>query len=270
MKKNVRSIDAILACRVQGSRLYGKPLQSLVPGGITILESLISYLRTIQSLRKIVLAISEGEENHGFICLAQRLSIPYHIGDENDVLKRIIHTATKEGTDVVFRITTEGPFVLSEYADPIIQKFFDGDYDWASYKDAPEGTSFELITTKALKTSHENGTARNRSELVTSYICEHQNEFKMLFEELPKKLRRPEIRLTVDYAEDLVFCQTVYRNLKKEESLISVEEIISFWDQNPEIRKPVETIGLDWGTGRLIWTSSDVKLASTKNASMEK
>ena len=44
-----KTIDAILACRVQGARLYGKPLQTLVPGGITVLESLISYLQQIKS-----------------------------------------------------------------------------------------------------------------------------------------------------------------------------------------------------------------------------
>jgi len=252
-----KNIDAILACRVQGTRLYGKPLQSLIPGGRTIIESLIEYLREIKSLRKIVFAISEGNENYGFIRLAEKLSLPYVIGDEHDVLQRIIDAAKQEGSENVFRITTEGPFVMYEYADELIEEFIEGGYDWGSYTDVPEGTGYELITTKALQTSHNRGSARHRSELVTSYICEYQDEFKLLFKELPEGLRRPEVRLTVDYAEDLVFCQSVYRNLKKEGELIPVERIIDFWDQNPELRKPLEDIGLDWGTGRLVWTSSD-------------
>jgi hypothetical protein len=40
-----------------------------------------------------------------------------------------------------------------------------------------------------------------------------------------------------------------------------VEQIISFWDNNPNIRKPVENIGIDWGTGRLVWDSDDEKSA---------
>ncbi len=259
-----KNIDAILACRVQGSRLYGKPLQSLIPGGTTIIESLIEYLQEIRSLRKIVLAISKGDENYGFIRLSEKLSLPHVIGDEHDVLQRILDAAKQEGSERIFRITTEGPFVIYEYADALIQEFIEGGYDWASYTDVPEGTGFELITTKALQVSHNRGSARHRSELVTSYICEHQDEFKLLFKELPEHLRRPEVRLTVDYAEDLVFCQAVYHNLKKEGKLIPVDKIIEFWNQNPELRKPLEEIGLDWGTGRLAWSSSDEERASQK------
>jgi len=253
----LKTIDAILACRVQGTRLYGKPLQPLVQGGITIIESLFEYLKEIKSIRKIVLAISEGYENNGFIHLAEKYNFPYVIGDEHDVLQRIIDATHQEETENVFRITTEGPFVIYEYADSIIYEFLQGNYDWASYKDSPEGTGFELISIDALEKSHKQGTKRNRSELVTSYIAENQNEFKILFKELPLHMQRPEVRLTVDYAEDLVFCQKIYKELKKKNKLISVEEIINFWDNNPDIRKPVEKIGLDWGTGRLVWTESD-------------
>ncbi len=253
------NVDAILACRMQGGRLYGKPLQPLIPGKITILESLLEYLRQIKMIRKIILAISEGHENYGFVRMAEKYSLPYVRGSENDVLQRILDAAAQESSDNIFRITTEGPFVIYEYGDALIKEFFEGGYDWAAYKDVPEGTGFELISTKALQRSHDCGTSRNRSELVTSYICEHQEEFKMLFKELPVHMRRPEVRLTVDYPEDMIFCQAVYRSLKKEGDIIPVEKIIDFWDKNPEIRKPVESIGLDWGTGRLVWTSEDAK-----------
>lgn len=255
------NIDAILACRVQGTRLYGKPLQELLPGRITVIESLFEYLKEIKLIRKIVLAISEGNENYGFIRLLEKYNFPYVIGDEHDVLQRIIDAAHQEGSENVFRVTTEDPFVIYEYADDIIKEFLEGNYDWASYKDSPEGTGFELISLSALERSHKLGTDHNRSELITSYIAENQKEFKMLFKELPSHMQRPEVRLTVDYAEDLVFCQTVYKTLKKEGELISVEKIINFWDNNLDIRKPVENIGLDWGTGRLVWTDSDRKKA---------
>jgi len=267
MNKNV---DAILACRVQGSRLYGKPLQSLIPDGITVIESLIGYLQAIRSLRKIILAISEGKENYGFIQLAKRLSLPYVVGDECDVLHRILDAAEQEKSDNVFRITTEGPFVLYEHADTLIEEFLEGGYDWASYRDAPEGTGYELVSTEAFQRSHDHGSSRHRSELVTSYICEHQDEFKLLFKDLPERLRRPDVRLTVDYAEDLVFCQIVYRSLKKEGQLIPVERIIEFWDTNPELRKPIENIGIDWGTGRLVWEADDVKRAERQTSTGSK
>jgi len=218
----------------------------------------------MKSIRTIALAIAEGDENYGFIQLAKNMDLPYLIGSENDVLDRMIKTAEANDITHIFRITTEGPFVVSEHADQLIAEFLSGDYDWAGYKDIPEGTGYELIKTSALKRSHLEGNSRNRSELVTSFICENQEKFKLLFKELPLNLRRPEVRLTVDYAEDLVFCQQVYKALKQKNSLILVSDIIDFWDNNPDLRKPIESIGLDWGTGRLAWTDSDRSLSETK------
>ena len=260
----MQKLDAILACRVQGTRLYGKPLQPLIANKINILECLISYLREIKLIRKIVLAISVGDENSGFVRIAKELNLPYIIGDEFDVLHRIIKATDQEGSEHVFRLTTESPFVLYEYADVLIEEYLKGDFDFAYYADSPEGTGYEIISTRALKISHNQGSSRHRSELVTSYVCEHQNEFRILRKQLPKALSRPEVRLTVDYAEDLIFCQKVYNSLKEEDKLIPVEKIIKFWDQNPELRKPLEKIGIDWGTGRLVWSESDKVRANQK------
>ena len=93
---------AILACRVQGSRLYGKPLQHLINGGITVLESLIEQIKVAKSVKKIALAISEEKENWGFIELAKKHSLPYVLGDQHDVLKRIIQAAELLNAKYIF------------------------------------------------------------------------------------------------------------------------------------------------------------------------
>ena len=65
---------AAIACRNAGSRLYGKPLQNLdVETGYTILENIVSCLRTIPCVDETVLAISEGTENKVFQEVASRL-----------------------------------------------------------------------------------------------------------------------------------------------------------------------------------------------------
>ncbi len=246
-----RTVDAILACRVQGSRLYGKPLQRLVPGGVTVLECLIEYLRAVPSVRHIVLAISEEKENWGFVELAEQHGLPYVVGHQQDVLARMIKAAALKGTQHILRTTSECPFMLHEFAEPLIAQYFEGDYDWAGYENTPEGTGFELIKTAALHMAHTQGSDRHRSELVTSYIFDHQEQFRLLKLQLPSKFQRPEVRLTVDYAEDLTFCQQVYAALKQHDQLIPVEDIIAFWDRNPALREPLEKIGVDWGHGRL-------------------
>ena len=72
MEKGNRKLVAALACRNQGSRLYGKPLQNLdVENGLRVIDNIIDGLKEIESIDSIVLAISEGEENKAFIKIAE-------------------------------------------------------------------------------------------------------------------------------------------------------------------------------------------------------
>lgn len=173
-------------------------------------------------------------ENDELVRIAEANSLPHVKGGQDDVLGRMIKAAKSKGTGVVFRTTSENPFMLYEFADKLIHEFIEGDYDWGSYIDSPDGTSFELIKLEALEYSHKNGQDKHRSELVSSYIFENQDMFKLLKNQLPENLRRPKIRLTVDYAEDLVFRQALWRELKQGDNLITIEEIINFWDSHPE------------------------------------
>ena len=107
----MRKLIACLACRNAGTRLYGKPLQNLdIESKITILDYIIDLLRTTKEIDEIVLGISEGVENLPFVDIAKSNNIPYIIGDETDVLKRLIDCCDHvNGTDI-FRMTTESPF----------------------------------------------------------------------------------------------------------------------------------------------------------------
>ena len=112
---DMRKLVCALACRNNGSRLYGKPLQNLDPAtGYTILEYMIDEINTLPEVDEIVLGISEGSENVPFIEFAERKGLRYIIGDQTDVLKRLIDCAIlAEATDI-FRVTSESPFIYFE------------------------------------------------------------------------------------------------------------------------------------------------------------
>ncbi|MCC6278385.1 MAG: hypothetical protein IT289_10775 [Oligoflexia bacterium] len=248
-----QAFDAILACRLKGTRLYGKPLQLIdIEKEISILEYCVRYLKETSSVRHICLAISDEPENQAFVPLAEKHGWHYVFGDPKDVLGRILKATTSLNTEHVLRVTSECPFVANEQIDELFSKHLSHGADYSSFEKLPEGTSFEIIKTTALQKSHDRGNDRNRSELVTSYIFENQKEFKILRPALPDALSRNEVRVTVDYPEDLIFCRKIYRDLKGRSRLIPVTDIIKYWDEQPQTRKMVEDIGIDWGTGR-IW-----------------
>ena len=78
----MKKLVAALACRNQGTRLYGKPIQNLdVENGVTIIDNIISCLNSISCIDEIVLGISEGSENQIFKKIADKYNIKYIIGD---------------------------------------------------------------------------------------------------------------------------------------------------------------------------------------------
>jgi len=228
-------IVATLACRVTSNRLYAKPLQNL--GSKTIIEHLIERLQQVERLDEIVLAISEGDNNLAFVRLAEKLGLAYIIGDEKDVLGRLIKAADHVNGDIVLRVTTENPFIYYKNIDEIINHHLSVGADISVCEMLPNGSHVEIISLAALKHAHRYGEDRHRSELCTLFIFENPDLFRIEKLPAPEAVKRPDLRLTVDTAEDLVVAQKSYAALTEDGNLIALEDVIAFLDAHPKIRE---------------------------------
>lgn len=236
-----RRLVAVLACRVEGSRLYGKPLQNLNPiQGVTILDQIISACKAQTPISSVVLGVSRGMSNEVFHELARRHGIGSISGDPVDVLGRLIQGCREGGGTDVFRVTTESPFMYFEAIEEAWGRHRKNDNDVTAVDGLPEGAHFEVYSLKALEKSHRLGDARHRSELCSLYVREHRTDFKVEAIPVPTPLRRPELRLTVDYPEDLALCRAVYLALQQHAPLIPMSEIIRFLDANPHVKALAE------------------------------
>lgn len=232
----MRRLVAALACRNQGSRLYGKPLQSLdIQKGVRILDNIIDCLSSIRAIDEIVLGISAGVDNEVFKEIAQERGLRSIVGDQIDVLSRLIACGElAEATDI-FRVTTESPFPYFEPVDELWQRHQKEQADATFIWNIIDGPNFELLTLDALKTSHARGSAKHRSELCSLYIREHRAEFRIVEVEAPPELARKDVRLTVDYPEDLVVCRAVYGALQADAPRIRIAEIVRYLDGQPRL-----------------------------------
>lgn len=232
-----RKLVAAIACRNQGSRLYAKPLQNLdVDDGVRILDNIVDCLRTIPPIAEIVLGISEGIENETYKAVATEKGLPYMVGDQKDVLARLIQCGEQAGATDIFRMTSESPYLYFEPVEDLWRRHQDERADVTFLWDSIDGTGCEIYTIDALKTSHERGDHRHRSELCSLYVREHPAEFKVLRVDAPPALVRKDLRLTVDYPEDLIVCRAVYSAFRESAPRISVPEIVTFLDAHPELR----------------------------------
>tara|TARA_B110000902_G_C14287309_1_gene579395 strand:+ start:2347 stop:3099 length:753 start_codon:yes stop_codon:yes gene_type:complete len=231
-----RRLVAALACRNQGSRLYGKPVQNLdVNAGIRIIDNIIACLQSIDVIDEVVLGISEGVENEVFKTIAEQKGIRYVIGDEEDVLSRLVHCGQLTDATDIFRTTSESPFLYYEAVYDLWDQHVINDADATFMDDIIDGCGFEIIALDALEKSHTQGESKHRSELCTLYIREHTTDFKIIKAQPPKALIRKDLRLTVDNPEDLAVCRVVYEHLKDHAPRISVPEVVKFLDKNPQL-----------------------------------
>ncbi len=236
-----RKLVAALACRAGGKRLYGKPLQNLdIHNNITILDHLILGLKECPEIKEIVLGISEGVENQVFIEYAHKHKISYIIGDQKDVLFRLIQCGRVGKATDVFRITSECPFIAWELVKEAWELHLSGGNDVTVTDFLPEGVNFEIYKLDALETSHEKGNDYERSEFCSAYVRNHPEDFKIGILEPDPALKRLDLRLTVDYPEDLILCRTLYEEFKSQCPRIPIYKIIKYIDDTPSLHKIVE------------------------------
>lgn len=231
-----RKLVATLACRNNGARLFGKPLHNLdIATNVTVLDQLILSLQKISCIQEIVLGISEGVANDIFISYAQKHGISYIRGNEEDVLQRLIQCGEKANATDVFRVTTECPFLYFEAVEKAWETHLQEGNDATVADNVTDSTNFEIIKLDTLKKAHAQGERRHRSELCSLYIRENFNQFKIMAVNVPKEFKRPDIRLSVDYPEDLVLCRAVYQQFKEKAPLIPLSDIISYLDTRQDL-----------------------------------
>ena len=183
-----------------------------------------------------VLGISEGAPNLVFRELALQRGVEAIVGDERDVLQRLIQCGRQARATDIFRVTTESPFFHYEQVEAAWRRHVEMGNDVTAVDGLPEGCHFELYTLEALERSHRLGETKHRSEFCSLYVREHLADFRVEILPIPAELERLDLRLTVDYPEDLVVCRRVYAQLKDKAPRLPVGEIIAFLDAHPELR----------------------------------
>ncbi|MDB5863701.1 MAG: Acylneuraminate cytidylyltransferase [Betaproteobacteria bacterium] len=255
-----RRLVAALACRANGSRLFGKPLQNLLDE-TTILDQIIEAIKRFEIVDEIVLGISEGVVNHPFMDVAHAHGVSYILGDPQDVLMRLIQCARMGRATDVFRVTTECPWFAQEMLPSLWREHLESGNDITVCDRLPEGLAFEIYTHDALQLAHDRGTSRDRSEFCSNYPRTHPSEFKVGVFVPPPKWQRLDLRVTVDYPEDLIVARAIATHFRDALPLLSTGAIIEFLDSRPDIKDLVAQFvhpEPTWGMiDPQIWTGDD-------------
>jgi spore coat polysaccharide biosynthesis protein SpsF len=236
-----RRLVAALACRNKSSRLYAKPLQNLdIDENLTILAYIVQWISQMEMIDAVVLGISEGNDNLVYREFAEKQNLSYILGDDDDVLGRLVKCGDQGQATDVFRVTTESPFTYYQAIDDAWEKHVRDDYDFTCLDHVPDGSGFEITKLETLKYAHNHGSSKHRSEFCSLYIRENMELFKTQQIEPPPEIKRMDIRLTIDNPEDLVLCRKIYTHFKHKSPYLPLAEVIEYLDQNPSLKAIVE------------------------------
>lgn len=233
MTKVVASIEA----RMGSTRLPGKVLMDIE--GQPALQRLITRLKKCRCLDDIVLATSTSPADDPLANWAKSLGLPCYRGSEDDVLQRVVDAQLMMNSDVVVEVTGDCPLLDSEIVDLGIETFLANDCDVvtntrvASY---PQGADVQVFRTDALAYIAKNINDPAVREHVSLYFYENPSLYRVIHLIAPLEQRAPNVRLQLDYAEDLKFLREVYRYLEfRHGPSFGVTKVLELLRKSPEI-----------------------------------
>lgn len=229
---------AVIQARTTSTRLPGKVLKELpFASGITVLEQVIRRVKKSKRISQIIVATTEEPIDEAILAIAKKAGVTYFRGSKEDVLSRYYLAARENNLQAVVRVTSDCPCVDHNILDMLIDVHSAAGADYttnSSTETFPHGSDAEIISFSALEKAHKEANLAFEREHVCPYIYRtHPEMFKIKLIEAQGKLRRHEIRITLDTPEDYALLCCVFDELYRKNEFFLTEEIIDLFDRKP-------------------------------------
>jgi spore coat polysaccharide biosynthesis protein SpsF len=200
----------ILQARMASRRFPGKALKWL--GDRPVLVWCLERLRAGVA-GPVVVATTSNPEDDILEEVAERCGAPVFRGPDRDVLRRFVLAADRFGATSVVRATADNPAVDIDAPLRVLELLLRTGADYVVEVDLPHGTAVEAVSVEALVKADAIATDADDREHVTPLLRRDRRLFNALQTAAPGRLRRPDLRLTIDTPEDLWFMERVVAEL---------------------------------------------------------
>jgi len=198
----MKKIIIVIQARLTSSRFPEKVLKKIADK--SLLEILYLRLNSLKNKYKIIFAIPNNSKNLKLKKFLIKKKIPYGLGPEKNVLKRIYNICLRYNPEIVVRLTCDCPLIDPKIINQMIKKFkLNKKIDYMSNtilanKKFPDGMDIEIFKFSALKKAYVNSKTNYEKEHVTTYI---QKKLKTIAFNSVKDYSKK--RWTVDTPQDL-------------------------------------------------------------------
>jgi len=225
-------IVVTIEARMGSTRLPGKTLMKL--GENTVLEYMVKRLRRLKKADDIILATTVNTKDDPIEEIAGKIGLRCYRGSEDNVLARVYEAACSVNAGVIIETTADCPMVDAELIDRTLRIYLENKYDCVGsgmIPSYPHGLDFYIIGFELLKLAHEQADTPFQREHTIEFITAQPERFRNYYIEAPEELRRPDVRITVDYKEDLERMNLMIKRLGPENYDYDIQDIIRTWDE---------------------------------------
>jgi spore coat polysaccharide biosynthesis protein SpsF len=231
-------IGIIVQARMGSTRFPGKVLKEIQ--GKSLLELQFNRLKRSQKVDTVIIATSEENIDDCIAELCENLGIPCFRGSEKDVLERYYLAAKHYDLDVIIRTNGDCPFIDATVIDKLIGiwqlNFPKLDYVSNILEETfPLGMHIEVFSLSTIKRALDESIADEEREHVTAYIYRNTQKFNVLNVRNEQDLSS--YRWTVDYPEDFMFVEEIYKRFSVDDSSFGMHDIVTLLKKEPELMK---------------------------------
>lgn len=229
-------IGCIIQARTNSTRFPGKVLQEIL--GIPLILRVLERICKSKMITINIVATSDFERDNVIVSLVEKFNSCFNKkvniwrGSEEDVLDRYYQAAKNFKLDVIVRSTGDNPIQDYRIIDGLIEKFMmDSDLSYASTRVKnrtwPFGMDSEVFSFNCLEKSWELAHLTEEREHVTLFMRNHPEIFS-LYEWVNEK-DLSDIRLSVDFQEDLQRVREIYNTFYHENPDFSLDDILEYY-----------------------------------------
>jgi spore coat polysaccharide biosynthesis protein SpsF len=234
-------IAVFIPVRLGSSRLPRKPLIEVK--GKSLIEHLIDRAKAAKLPNLVVLCTTTQPEDRIFVNIAKKSGAECFRGSEHDILKRYLDAALKYNVDFIVNVDGDDVFCDPELMDKTAETFLKTGASFVKWNNLPLGATPVGVKVDALRKVCEIKDTLNTETGWGAYFTDTGLFDVEYLEPEDNELKHPEIRITVDYPEDLELVKEVYDRLYVPGKLFTLKDILSLLKKEPalaEINKGVQ------------------------------
>lgn len=228
---------AFIPVRLSSTRLPRKALLEIL--GKPCIQYLIERIKSVKNLDGIILCTTTNSSDDEIVEFAKKMKVDVFRGSEIDILDRFKHTALEFKVENIVNVDGDDIFCEPEFIKITVDELQKNQADYIYWKNLPLGTTPIGIKTSALIKICEQKNIENTETGWGKFFTQTGLFNVKYLTSDDQELLNSDIRLTLDYPEDLMLFEKVLMNLKWP---FSLKDIVKLLNNRKDIRDLNESV----------------------------